>query len=608
MILYDATTIHTAPFPDTAEGRGLRSFLVPLVQHGPGPWFEDRARMFVLGLDDLLIPLSVTDGTFGNSVLYSVYERFIGSQRKAIRTGNWKPLAGFAASSALWGVGAVMKTLRLDKAVQVDCWPSLRNAGANLTEDQARRLTEFLTTRFPDHAPYFLAVNPVTHAALLNHLQAQGYDFAYMTHTRMMLPFEPELERRVRENRRRDARLLEPSGYRVVDARELPGCAPRLAELYRRLHREKYATNPPISVTYMEEMLAGSLLDVRALVKDGRVDMFYATVVVNGVMFSPVSGYDTSLPQEVGLYRLINNLLMRDAQARGVMLETGGGADPFKTLRGDRPVPRYNAVYLRHLPSWRHTPWRLAMKVGNEQLLPFSRKRLHAVDGEANVVGFDRVPEVFAPTLPTPREATARQEQELTELEQDLARTEVFSGNERVRHLGALRKRLEDEQLPPARVAPLLERWEHLSHAPQADKKEKRKAQRAVRAELARRLLETATTVGDTTVVCHHLGDGLDFQPRTLAEQLRKGTGSIAVVLTSTRDGTLELVTALAPPLVERGLEARRLLEQMVPPGGAGREGGAELAWAEAALPDDDVSAVLERARAVLHTRLSIPT
>ncbi|RKH56577.1 hypothetical protein [Corallococcus llansteffanensis] len=606
MILYDEANIDTAPFPDTEEGRAAKGFLVPLVRHGPQPWFDDRARMLLLGMDDLLIPLSLTEGSGNNSYLFSMYERYIGSQRRAIKTGNWKPLAGFTASTALWGVGAVMKATRLDKCIQVDTWPSLRNMGANLTADQTRRMTEFLTAQFPAYALAFMALNPATHSPLLNALKGQGYEFSYMTHTRMLLPFGLELDRRARENRRRDARLLETSGYQLVDARDVPGCAPRLAELYRMLHREKYTTNPPVNVAYFEDALKGTLIPLRLLVKDGRIDMFYGIAVKDDVVYSPVSGYDLSVPQEVGLYRLLNNLLMMEALDRGIAIETGGGADQFKTLRGDRPLPRYNAVYLRHLPSYRHLAWRLAAKLGNESLLPFSRKRLHQVDGEANVIGFDGIPDTFAPPILSPRESVALLRQELESLERGLEDASELSGLERVHLLDALGKRLEDEQLPRHRVAVLRERLEQLGREQQSDKKNRKKAQRAQRAELVRHLLESAPTVGDTTVVCHHLGESPEHQPRTLAELLRKTAAPTAVALTATRGGTLELVTAMTSQLVERGVEANQLLARMAPTVEGGTDGGPELAWAEGAL-GEDVSAVLERARGFLQTRLAAP-
>ncbi|RKH31647.1 GNAT family N-acetyltransferase [Corallococcus praedator] len=606
MILYDASTIATAPFPDTEEGRAAKSFLVPLFQRGPEAWFEDRARMLLLGMDDLLIPLSLTDGSWNNSYLFSMYARYIASQRNAIKTGNWKPLAGFTASSALWGVGAVMKATRLDKVIQVDTWPSMRNMGANLTADQARRLTEFLTTRFPDHALVFMALNPATHSPLLNNLKGQGYAFSYMTHTRMLLPAGLDPGASARKLRRRDARMTETSGYQVLDGRDVPGCAPRLAELYRMLNREKYMTNPPNTQAFFEDLLQGTRIPLRLLVKDGRVDAFYGISVKDEVLYSPVSGYDLTLPQDVGLYRMLNSLLMMEAFDRGIAIETGGGSDPFKSLRGDRPLPRYNAVYLRHLPSYRHIAWRLVDKLGNESLLGFSRKRLREVDGEANVVGFDGIPETFAPPFLSPRESVALLNRELESLERDVEATANLTGKERTRHVVALHKRLEEEQLPRPRVARLRERLKQLEHDSQTDKKQRKKGPKDdPRADVARHLLEAATTVGGTTVVCHHLGEAPEHPPRTLAELLGKASTPTAVVLTATRGGTVEFATAATPQLVALGVDASALLTQLTADGPP--QGGAELAWAEGSHPED-ITGALERARGFLQTRLTAPS
>src|SRR5688500_7589569 len=149
MILYDENTIADAPWPDTEEGRRARSFLVPLFQQGTHAFFEDRSTLRLLALDVLLIPLSIHDAAYDHSYFFSIFARYITSQRAVLKKGNWKPLPRLAMDSALWSMGALLKGASIDKVVQVDNWPTLRNMGALLTADQVRRLTEFLAARYP---------------------------------------------------------------------------------------------------------------------------------------------------------------------------------------------------------------------------------------------------------------------------------------------------------------------------------------------------------------------------------------------------------------------------------------------------------------------------
>lgn len=119
-----------------------------------------------------------------------------------------------------------------------------------------------------------------------------------------------------------------------------------------RLNGEKYATNIQLKVSFFEAALRDGTLQFRLAVKDGRIDGFYGYAVSEDVLFAPVFGYDLDLPQKLGLYRGLLYHLTQDALDRGLAVELGGGADAFKSMRGDKPVPRYSAVYFRHLPAF----------------------------------------------------------------------------------------------------------------------------------------------------------------------------------------------------------------------------------------------------------------
>jgi hypothetical protein len=65
-------------------------------------------------------------------------------------------------------------------------------------------------------------------------------------------------------------------------------------------------------------------------------------------------GYDTALPQEMGLYRLLMALLLKTAKERSLMLHLSSGAGAFKRSRGGKATLEYTAIYSEHLsPSKR---------------------------------------------------------------------------------------------------------------------------------------------------------------------------------------------------------------------------------------------------------------
>jgi len=75
--------------------------------------------------------------------------------------------------------------------------------------------------------------------------------------------------------------------------------------------------------------------------------------VVTGV----VLGYERSLPQGLGLYRMLFALLTAEAAERELLLNLSAGAGRFKALRGAVPVEEFDAVYDRHLPAPRRVVW-----------------------------------------------------------------------------------------------------------------------------------------------------------------------------------------------------------------------------------------------------------
>jgi GNAT acetyltransferase-like protein len=608
MKFYDEHTIDDAPWPDTADGRKARSFLVPLFRQGARAFFGDRTTLRLLALDDLLIPISINEAEYDNSYFFSIYARYVGNLVAHLKAEAGRPYAGAATVGLLRGLGALLKGASINRVVQVDNWPALRNIASSPTAEQVRRLTSLLVSTYPGHAIVFPALNLATQAPLCNRLNEAGYAFAYVAHTRMLLPHGVELDRRVRENRRRDARLLEAAGYRVVDGRDLPGCAPRLAELYVMLNREKYATNPPVSAAFFEAALRGDMVQFRLGVKDGRVDLFYGFHVQNDVLYSPVAGYDLRLPRELGLYRALNSLLMHEAFERGVAIETGGGADRFKSLRGDAPLPRYNATQYAHLPPHRRAAWHAVEHLANRHLLSAVRAYLRESDPDA-LASFEGIPDTFAPPSPSPAESAAGFRRALEALQGEFDEAAKLPPHELAARLPGLAQRLDDWPSPSRRLDPLwasLERLERRRHEGQhAEERSKRASLRARRAHLVRELLESAAPLGDALLVAAHLGEEPPQQVRALAEGLRKASGRAVAVLTATQGDALLLVTAVGPAVLGRGVDAVGLLREASPTlGAAGRgEGSSELAWAEGTNAEG-AGAVAEAARRYLEGRL----
>ena len=77
----------------------------------------------------------------------------------------------------------------------------------------------------------------------------------------------------------------------------------------------------------------------------------------SGVMTTPLIGYDRTIPQSVGLYRLITVRIIDEAVATENFLHMSSGAAHFKMLRGAKSCFEFNMVGYSHLKWSRRLPW-----------------------------------------------------------------------------------------------------------------------------------------------------------------------------------------------------------------------------------------------------------
>ena len=91
-------------------------------------------------------------------------------------------------------------------------------------------------------------------------------------------------------------------------------------------------------------------------------------------MTTPVFGYDTAVPQEIGLYRMLSAVLLRQSAEEGCLLHESAGAAQFKRNRGATAEIEYSAVYDRHLPFYRRMGWAMLSPLLNRVGVPIMKK------------------------------------------------------------------------------------------------------------------------------------------------------------------------------------------------------------------------------------------
>lgn len=139
-----------------------------------------------------------------------------------------------------------------------------------------------------------------------------------------------------------------------------------IAALYWQLYGEKHSElNPRFTAAWLAHGIASGVLRGAGLMHDGRLAAAYLSYTVEDVMTNPVFGYDTMLPQQLGLYRRLSVLTMQDARARGVRIHASSGAPGFKASRGGEATIEYHAVDLRGVRGAQRVAWETTLRVSN---------------------------------------------------------------------------------------------------------------------------------------------------------------------------------------------------------------------------------------------------
>jgi hypothetical protein len=379
--LYNRATIHQLQWPDTDAGRYAKHYLLPLIEQTPANFIGNAVtELYVLQIDGLVIPLTVNHKEYSNSYVCSPYTHYVTyAIQELVLLQNRileKVLAIF-----LTAIGMGLKLGRLNQTVHINNWLLSTNLCVELAPAQIQAIVHFLLKRFPNHSLVWRSLNCQTiQSKLLTDCLAQLRCRLVPSRQIYFLPTDRSdgLLSKARWLVKRDYSLLEKKGYSIVGPTELARTdIPRLVELYNALYLDKYSMcNPWFNEEFMALAWRERLLEFHALRNNetGYIDAVLGYYSREGVMTTPIFGYDTKLPQSTGLYRMLSAVLIRLAADHGLLLHESSGAAQFKRNRGATSTIEYTAVYDRHLPLYRRLGWSLLETALNSIGVPLLKK------------------------------------------------------------------------------------------------------------------------------------------------------------------------------------------------------------------------------------------
>lgn len=375
--IYDRTDIGHMDWPDTDDGRYARAYLEPLMLEGTKHYMANvETTLMLVRIDDLILPLTVNDAQYDNAYVCSPYTHYVRYAKQELSLLQ-RPLLEKGLSGLLNLVGWGMRRSKFNKVVHVNNWLLSTNLFPAMTGEQAVAVMHAVRERFPDHAVVFRSLCPGLHPEITAALGEVGCKMIPSRQIYLYRANDPTFgNSKSRWLLKRDYELLAKNGYTLVSEAEMTDAdIPRIAELYRLLYLEKYSyDNPQFGEPFIALAKASGTLTLYGLRKEGRLDAVMGYFCRNGMMTTPLFGYDTALPQSVGLYRMLSACLIGQAKENGCLLHESAGAAQFKRNRGAVADFEYSAVYDRHLPLSRRWSWSLLDRLLNRVGVPMMRK------------------------------------------------------------------------------------------------------------------------------------------------------------------------------------------------------------------------------------------
>lgn len=363
------------PWPDTEAGDRARRWLTPLMRDPTTDWIRNvHTQVEVIVDGDLVLPATPTIPHPDNSYVCSPWTHYVGYGRQEL-----DKLESPALEAGLWatvtGMGAYLRAAGLERVVYVNNWLLSTNLYDEITPAQVDAAHRALLDRHADRAIVWRSVDVTGNPELRTRLLELGYEPVF---ARIVWYADPR-SRAVRRSRSlaRDRAVWKRSGYRLVTGQALDDADfERVKQLYDLLYVDKYsAYNPQFTTRFLRRWCREGLLDVRALVKDGRIDGVMGSFTRRCTVTAPLFGYDTTLPQHTGLYRMLTWNQVDEMRQRDVRLHMSAGVGHFKKARGAEHAVEHNLVYTRHLPASRRAPWRLLQTVLDRVAVPMILQR-----------------------------------------------------------------------------------------------------------------------------------------------------------------------------------------------------------------------------------------
>lgn len=373
--LYDASSIDSLDWPETADGSYAKKCLLLLVKGGISTFIGNiEARFLAMKAGNIVLPIVVTNGLEENSWVCSSTAQYVGYGVEYTSLINNPVLAGLVQMT-LKGIGLCAAKTKLDTAIYVNNWLfAVDLYPEGFSEEHIAAITGYCTENFPFHALIFRSLNPLLHDPLIHSFKQAGFGmivsrYVHLTDTNDDALFHTRIIKS-------DLKLLRESSFQVLNEDQVdPSEYSDILKLYNSLYITHHSSrNPQINEKYMKLLFESGLLKFKVLKLKNQIRGVAGFVERNGIFLCPFFGYEKTDPDHNTIYRLLNTVLLLEAQKKKLIFHQSAGASFYKTIRRAKSCYEYYAIYTRHLPFKQKCGWSTLKVFINTVAPPFMKK------------------------------------------------------------------------------------------------------------------------------------------------------------------------------------------------------------------------------------------
>jgi len=332
------------------------------------------SHMKLLVDENTCLPISINNTEYDNSYVCSPYTALISyAFQESDKINN--PVIRGIIKSINTPLGNYLKHNQINKIICINNWMLSTNLyPASWQGDNLAEIISILTSSNPNHSIMFRSLNKYTNKPLIDSLTHHGF---LLVPSRQVYIYDQQHSINQTRDYKKDIKLLKTTPFQYVPPDQIISeDIPRITELYRMLYINKYSIhNPLFSESYISMLLQNDLFHAEGFRNsDGVLDAIGIRFTRDGVTSVPVVGYDTSRPQSLGLYRLINISTSKWVYENNILFNASSGASKFKMFRGASPYIEYSAIYINHLPKSVQRMWKGLALALEHLIVPIMKK------------------------------------------------------------------------------------------------------------------------------------------------------------------------------------------------------------------------------------------